>query len=351
MRWLFALSLIAACGDDGGNTPSDGPPADTAVDAAADAPIDADPNRPPTLMDTGLCLNAACTQVSPDAKPFAPQYTLWSDGSTKKRWIYLPPGSKIDTTDMNFWKFPVGTKIWKEFTSGNVRVETRLMMKVLADETMPGAWFFASYVWNAAQNATTEATPAGLMDANGTQHDIPSRSQCRRCHENTPGRVLGFQAMSLDFQGAIGELDLDDLAAMNLLTTNPPAAGSVGAPRFPVPGTTVDKTAFGYLHANCGGCHNPQSSVFATTTLDLRLDTTKLGSVAMVPAHATTVNVNGTVGGLLGPIVKPMDPANSVIIIRTNLAVGTVGRMPELGNEIVDPAGQAALTAWINQPP
>jgi hypothetical protein len=214
---------------------------------------------------------------------------------------------------------------------------------------MPGAWFFASYVWNTAQDATTEATPGGIQNANGTQHDIPMRAQCRRCHENTPGRVLGVQALSLDFQGATGELDLDDLAAMSLLTTNPP--GTAGAPRFPLPGTAVDKAAYGYLHGNCANCHNPTSSIFATTTLDLRMDVTKLGSVNVMPSRITTVNVNGTVGGLLGPIVAPNDPASSVMIIRTNIPAGTNGRMPEIGTEITDPAGQTALTAWINQPP
>lgn len=349
MRWWLALSLLAAaCGDDEGGLPV---PPDVAIDSSTDAPIDGIPLHPMTLMESGLCMNASCTQINPDVKAFTPQYTLWSDGATKKRWIWLPPGEKIDTTDMNFWKFPVGTRVWKEFTRDGVRVETRLMMKVMADDTVSGAWFFASYAWNQAQDATTEATPNGMMNVNGTQHDIPSRSQCRRCHENTPGRVLGFQAMSLDFVGAAGEVDLDDLVSMNLLTTNPAAAGTPGAPRFPVPGTSVDKAAFGYMHANCGGCHNKTSAVYSTTTLELRLDTTKLASVGVVPAHVTTVNVNGTVGGLLGPIVKPSDPANSVIIIRTNIASGMVGRMPEIGNEIVDPAGQAALTAWINQPP
>ena len=30
--------------------------------------------------------------------PFSPQYPLWSDGAAKARWIYLPPGTAIDTT-------------------------------------------------------------------------------------------------------------------------------------------------------------------------------------------------------------------------------------------------------------
>lgn len=345
--FVAILLLVAACGDDG-NAPIDGPPPD---DIVYDTPIDGDPNHPLTLADTGLCMDLACTQISPMAKPYAPQYTLWSDGATKRRWIYLPPGMQIDTTNPNFWKFPVGTKMWKEFTRDGVRVETRLMMKLLADDAMPGSWFFASYGWNAAQNATTEATPAGMMNANGTGHDIPSRQQCRRCHENTPGRVLGFQALSLDFQPQMPDpgLQIDDLINMNALTTNPP--GAVGALHYVVPGTAIDQAAFGYLHANCGGCHNQTSSIYATTTLELRMDVTKLGSVATMPARITTLNVNGTVGGLTGPIVAPGNPGGSVIITRMT-ALTSPPRMPEIGTEVVDTTGGVgAVTAWINQPP
>lgn len=343
---LAVLMLVAACGD---NTegPVDAPLADT----VHDTPIDGDPNHPLTLAETGLCMNAACTQISPAAKPFTPQFKLWSDGAAKKRWISLPAGMQIDTTNPNFWKFPVGTKLWKDFTRDGVRVETRFMMKVLADDAAPGAWFFAAYAWNQAQDATTEATPSGAMNVLGTAHDIPSRQQCRRCHENSPGRVLGFQAIALDFQGEAGELDLDDLVNQNALTTNPPAASAAGQPHYPLPGTAVDRAAYGYLHMNCGGCHNPTSSIMATTPLELRMDVTKLASVAVMPARVTTLNVNGTVGGLLGPIVKPGDPAGSVMIMRMTSSIFPT-KMPEIGTEIVDTIGGVnPITAWINQPP
>lgn len=350
--WGLAIILVAAaCGDDG-HAALDAAPGD-GVGGQLDAPLDADPLHPPTLADTGLCTNAACTTYAANAHSYVPQYALWSDDATKKRWIYLPPGTQIDTSNMNFWKFPVGTKLWKEFTRDGVRVETRFMLKIKADDSQVGSWLFASYGWNGTQDATTEATPAGVVNANGTAHDIPSRSQCRRCHENTPGRVLGFQAMSLDYAAPAGELDLDDVVGMNLLTT--PPAGTA-TPHYPLPGNgpnnnAVNQAAFGYLHANCGGCHNPTSAVFATTALELRMDVTKLGSVNMMPAYASTVNVNGTVGGLTGPIVKPGDRASSVIIIRTNIPAGMPNRMPEIGTEMIDPAGQAALINWINQLP
>lgn len=343
---LAVLCALAACGDDS-NSPVDAPPPD---DIHVDAPPDG-PFMPMRLADTGLCVDTACTQISPGVYAYAPQYELYSDGATKRRWLYLPPGMTIDTTDMNYWKFPVGTKLWKEFTRDGVRVETRFMTKLLADDSAVGAWFFASYQWNATTDDTTLASPsAGVMNANGTMHDIPSRSQCRRCHENTPGRALGVNAMSLDFSAPAGSLDLADLVAMNLLSAPPAAPGSVGAPYFPLPGTAVDQAAFGYLHANCGGCHNPTSSIYATTTMELRLDVTKLNNVNMIPARSTTVNVNGTVGGLTDKIVDPGNPTGSVMIIRMNSAVFPT-KMPEIGTETVDPVGQSALTAWINQPP
>jgi hypothetical protein len=344
---LAPIIALAACGDNR-HVATDGAPIDN---VEFDAPIDGNSLTPQTLAETGLCTNPACTTFAADVHAYAPQYALWADGATKRRWIYLPPGSQIDTTDMNFWIFPVGTKLWKEFTRDGVRVETRYIVKLLADDTMPGAWFFVSYQWNATQDATMAVTQ-GVMNANGTDHDIPSRSNCRRCHENTPGRVLGFQAMSLDYAAPAGNLDLDDAIAMGLLSSAPPGAAS---PHYPLPGTAVDQTAFGYLHANCGGCHNTRSTIHDTTPLELRLDVSKLAAVTDVPARVTTVNVNGTVqagGGseLLGKIVAPGDPTNSVIILRTT-ATTSPPRMPEIGTELVDPAGQAALTAWISQPP
>lgn len=348
MRCAWSLGVVlaaaAGCGDNT-HTGVDGSTADAKVYEDA-PPIDGNPLTPATLAETGLCTNAACTTFSADVRAYAPQFALWTDGAVKRRWMYLPPGTTIDTSDMNFWKFPVGTKFWKEFTRDGVRVETRYMVKLLADDAALGAWFFVAYQWNLAQTETTAVTQ-GVMDANGTQHDIPSRSQCRRCHENNPSRVLGFSAISLDYAAPAGMTDLDDAIGLNLLSAAPTGATS---PHFPLPGTAIDQAAFGYLHANCGHCHNPRSTVHATTALELRLDVTKLATTTVTPTYLTTVNVNGTVGGLLGKIIKPQDTANSVIITRTN-ATTSPPKMPELGTEIVDPAGQAALTAWIGSLP
>src|SRR5262249_53365485 len=66
----FAFVVLAACGDNRLSPdarPGDSPrsidaPADTAIDAMPDA----NPATPAYLLDTGLCLDPSCTQISPD---------------------------------------------------------------------------------------------------------------------------------------------------------------------------------------------------------------------------------------------------------------------------------------------
>ena len=348
--WGFAIACaLVACGDDGNNTPADAPPRD---DATADAPVDvAAPVDPTTLVESGLCTDGPCTQLAAGIRAYTPQYELYTDGAVKRRWIYLPPGTTIDTSDMNHWKFPVGTRLWKEFARDGKKIETRFMEKRLADDDAPGAWFFVAFAWNEAEDATTLAPPGtGVMNANGTAHDIPTRTQCRQCHEGLKGRVLGFGAMSLDFAGPAGHLDLEELVTSNLLSAPP---SPTNGPYFPLPGTAAEKAAWGYLHANCATCHNPQASNFGHTQVDFRLDVTKLGAVTDIPAHETTVGVQGSVGGppwIEQPIVAPGDPDGSGLIQRMNVTVpGSMAKMPQLGTEIVDPAGLATLRAWIDQ--
>jgi len=333
MRWYLALALAGACGD-GKQNP------DAAVDAT-DAPPDADPLNPPTLLDTGLCLDASCSQIAPGIKPYKPRFELYSDGATKRRWIYLPPGTQIDTSDMDYWQFPVGTKVWKEFTRDGVRVETRLVMRIGPGDTMAD-WFYVAYVWNATQDATT-AEPYGVPDANGTPHDVPSRQQCRTCHENLkPSRVLGFSAIQLGYDDPVAEnLDLAELVSQQLVTNAPPSV-------YALPGdTTYQQPALGYMHANCGHCHNPSSNVFVNNTpMVLRLTVGSLGSLSTTGAYQTAVNTNGNAIGGLTKIVVPNMPDQSIMIYRfesTNIAE----RMPALGTEIMDPSGDTILRDWI----
>ena len=122
----------------------DGAPTDAGaplLDATADAPAatgDAgvsdsgcpeDGAVPDDLRCTGLYTDWSAKALAPSVQPYTPAFTLYSDGASKARWISLPAGGQIVTSDLDNWVFPVGTKIWKEFSVGGVRVETRLAWK------------------------------------------------------------------------------------------------------------------------------------------------------------------------------------------------------------------------------
>ncbi|MCA8978579.1 MAG: hypothetical protein KDC14_01040, partial [Planctomycetes bacterium] len=101
---------------------------------------------PQLLSETGLYAEVAGKRVAADVVAFEPQYPLWSDGATKRRWIRLPEGGAVDAHDPDDWRFPVGTRLWKEFSLGR-RVETRYMEK-LAD----GGWRRLVFVWDADES-------------------------------------------------------------------------------------------------------------------------------------------------------------------------------------------------------
>jgi len=147
------------------------------------------------LAETGLG-DAAAVNIFSANRSYSPLYPLWSDGAAKRRWIYLPPGQDIDARQADDWIFPVGTKLWKEFSFGK-KVETRYLEKVAR-----GEWRFAAYAWNAGENDAILVPERGAPNcypiAEGVRHDIPGVADCKTCHEGQ-GRdiVLGFNALQL----------------------------------------------------------------------------------------------------------------------------------------------------------
>jgi hypothetical protein len=197
---------------------------------------------PTLLSQTGL-FAAGPDQIAPEVIPYEPAFALWSDGAAKRRWVALPRGSRIDTTEPDSWVFPVGTKFWKEFARDGRRIETRLLIK---HGPAPRDWAGAAYVWNDAQRDARLA-PDGLKNAAGSGHDVPSAADCAGCHAGRRSHVLGFSALQL--AAAELPLSLDDLVRDGRLTRPPERPPSI-------PGSELDRAALGYLHANCGHCHN-----------------------------------------------------------------------------------------------
>jgi len=352
-RALLLGAALAGCG--GGTTASfapdaattgddaavDAPPGDTAAVDASDAfegPAPPAPYPRPAyvhLSETGIFDDFAAKHVSPDLLAFEPTHKLWSDGATKRRWVRLPPGTQIDTSDMDHWVFPIGTQFWKEFSLNGVLLETRLVERY---GTGPDDYWLGAFVWNAEQTEADFA-PDGQQNIAGTMHDAPAQQDCGECHRGDVGRVLGFSAIQLS--AATNGPDLQALNAAGLLSNAPAPAG------YPLGADPATTAALGYLHANCGHCHNPSGTSWPDTQMVLRsvVADTGLDDTA-VTRSLVNVPLQYWRGGAITVRVAPGQPDQSAVVARMSVR-GTDDQMPPLATELVDATGVATITQWI----
>ncbi len=324
----------------------------TAGDVRADAANVDPPPLPQRLSDTGLFVPGTTT-VRAEHIAFSPQYPLWSDGTGKRRWLSLPPGASIDASKPDAWDFPVGTKLWKEFSYGR-SVETRFVER-LAD----GSWRFAAYVWNEqgtdAELAPPRGTAIAVASAPGGRYAVPGRLDCLACHDGGATPVLGFSALQLSpdrdplaphADAKTPQLaDLRSLAARGVIR-NLPQRLLENPPRVAAASPTA-RAALGYLHGNCGHCHNDSG---ALASLDLAL---------AQQAAAPQASAERTLQSLLGHAsrFRPHDgsqskrlvagsDADSVLAVRMKTA-NPMARMPPLGVKVSDSEAIALIERWI----
>ena len=229
-----------------------------------------------------VCPYIKVYRVSEGLTEFAPNYPLWTDGAGKTRWIYLPPGDKIDTSDPDHWVFPVGTLFFKEFrktipsglyTTKEIRIETRLLAKV-KDVVGPDGWLTVTYEWQEDQRDAKLS--AGYENVLGTNHDIPTQKQCVQCHQGNKDFILGFDAIQLSDARVSGNINAIEAQKPVWTLLKLQDAGRLTHPfeEEPViPGTSLAKKALGYMHGNCGHCHNPRGEAL------LDIDAVKRGLV------------------------------------------------------------------------
>ena len=157
-----------------------------------------------------------------------------------------------------------------------------------------------------------------------------------------PDVALGFSALQLSHDG--DGVTLQALIDDDLLT-NPPAGP------FSVPGNDTERAALGYLHANCGNCHQPRSFVSNMVDMELWLPTTELSDVANTPTLLTTLGVQASQTYFPGAgsggeasfdtRIVPGDPDSSIVYLRM-LTRETGLAMPPVGTEMVDEPGAIA---------
>ncbi len=299
-----------------------------AHDGASDATPEPPPKVPDTLAETGLYKDFAAGTLADGVVAFDVNFPLWSDGSEKSRYLLLPPGTTIDTSDPDHWTYPKGTKSWKEFRVGGKRIETRFIEK-----TGEGSWGFryVAYAWSEDQKSAVAARD-GVKNALGTTHDIPSQEHCDQCHSGTRDGVIGPGAHQWS-----GRYD-----KLGALFAKVPAA-------VEPPGTGVVKDVLGYLHGNCGYCHSDQGRWADARKLRLRLriaDTVP----AETPTYRTLINVDMAHADVSGnPYigVVPGNPDKSHLVMRMERR-DQIWDMPPVGSEAVDTAAMVRIREWIS---
>lgn len=302
---------------------------------------------PMTLSCTGLYEDIAKKKVAAGLHEYAPAHQLWSDGATKQRWIYLPDGTKIDTSAADQWKFPVGTKFFKEFSWDGHRVETRVFWK--STETV---WLKTAYHWN---DDETEATrfAGGEVDVSGHTYYIPSAKECDECHKGRTDRALGFELLLLGLPGATG-MTLQQLISDKLLTQDPKQTDfEIGDD-----GTGKAAPALAWLHVNCGiSCHNSNSAAEGYTS-DLRL---RLPYDAIDGSSSADFDARKTTIGVIAHTPKWMDktrivagsPDDSLLyqLASTRDMNMPKNHMPPIATRVVDADGMKLVEAWIKAMP
>jgi hypothetical protein len=313
---------------------------------------------PLRLSETGLYEPGGA--LDPRNRPFVPQYPLWSDGAVKSRWIRLPEGAKIDVSDVDAWRFPVGTRFWKEFAWGGRKVETRLIWKVGDDE-----WLFAAYAWTEDQADALLAPEIGIPDvvatARGKRHSIPGIADCNACHRSSPAVVLGFNALQLsDDRDPLAPhaeplvpsaVSLRSLVETDRLHPRRPDL-ALQPPRIRESHPTA-RAALGYLSANCGGCHNdrgPLARLGLVLLHDVARDDERAGS-ALEPARVTAVEAAGRyvlpgVPPESSRIVAPGAPDRSALLHRMRSRRPS-SQMPPIGTAIADDEAVGLVRRWI----
>ncbi len=322
-------------------------------------------DTPRWLSETTLYRDISTFEVSAELTEFRPNYPLWTDGALKTRWVYFPPGGTIDTSDPDHWIFPVGTVFFKEFRKSvakdlysmhEIKVETRLLAKT-GDDVGSDAWTMRTYAWN--QEQTDAALSAGYENVLGTNHDIPTAKQCLQCHRGSADIVLGFDAIQLSAARVPGNINaiparvpvwtlakLDKAALLSHPFTEQPE----------IPGTKIAKQALGYLHGNCGLCHNPLGEAYQQDVKHMilrhRLAAT---TVEETDVYRTTVNQRTRNFTRVPYIIKggredELSIFQSAIFVRMTSLLPK-NRMPQIGSKQVDYFGVERLHKWIQTLP
>lgn len=301
---------------------------------------------PKHLSETGLYIDILTKEIHPAFQEFTPRFQLWSDGAEKRRWVYIPECDQIDASDIDDWSFPVGTRFFKEFAIDGKLIETRFIERIGEG---PRDFAYASYLWNEDESEAEIVGELGLLSVKNTEHDIPSKQDCLRCHGSyalgggRASRALGFSAIQLNHTDTA--LSLEELIDQDRFVLAPDIEAAQ------IAGDEPTQEALGYLHANCGNCHHQDTDRLPQFNLNLWLDA-GITSPALYGAWQSAIDNPAQIfqDQHVDARIVSGNPERSALIYRMQNR-GNTAQMPPIGTKIVDEAGLQLLSDWISSLP
>jgi hypothetical protein len=296
---------------------------------------------PGELAEVGIYPHAPDLSVVPEgALLYEPAWPLWSNGSDKHRYLILPAGTSIDTTDPAAWTFPPGALLFKTFlyddgVQGCPRpVETRVMRK-----TLEGGWDYAVYGWDLAGEQAerldiAEPNPIPVMGEQGAfEHHVPARIECRACHESARGEALGVERLQLSASlGDAATMQLEDLEEHGAFEQSVEAEMIVHADED-------TRNVLGMFHGNCVHCHNGSGG--PSSSFDLRHD------VALANTIGQETESSASAAGIR---IVPGSPEQSILFQAFSGETDDpeVKSMPPMGVDVRDAASIELLRRFIS---
>lgn len=308
--------------------------------------------------------------------PFEPASALFTDYALKKRFVWMPVGTKATYNgDNKILQLPVGAALIKNFYYDNVQnitnagrtriIETRIMIRKST------GWIFAEYVWNEDQ---TEAyydmvgsfTPITWKDehdiSRSTIYRIPSQAQCITCHKSqvlvnnelkTTHIPIGIKPQNLNFSYNYGSQSKNQLIQwmeQGYLTNNfslPTDENTVI--NYKDNTKSLELRVRSYVDANCSHCHMDERHC---DYRPMRFAFSETGSSNGSRNMGVCVNTSDMQGfpAELDKVVSPGSPEQSMMYYRLN-TINETYRMPLHGRTLIHEEGIALIRDWINSLP
>ncbi|TDP59437.1 hypothetical protein [Flavobacterium dankookense] len=332
------------------------------ISAVPSAVVDLTQVPYPKLSDYKFFAGIMKNQIpSLNVLPLEPESTLFTDYAHKKRFVWMPPGTKATYNgDGKVLELPVGAVLIKNFYYDNVQpsnetriIETRIMIKKST------GWIFAEYVWNTEQTEAFYNMDGSYASITWTQENgsprtvanyrIPSETECFVCHKaNNSAQPIGIKPQNLNndypfstgVQNQLAKWSEVGYLDNSNLPSNIPSAVDYKDSSKPL----VDRVR-SYLDINCAHCHSEAGHCGYRPMRFAFSDTAGEAGLTNMGVCVDTEDMQGFPSNL-SKIINAGNPNRSMLFYRINTNNQTF-RMPLHGRSEIHTEGVELIRTWI----